>query len=138
VSRPAQYPPITGLPDACATAWALREQFTRAHAVFVLGTDGEVLQGLVLTGEDHTVHGVLGLAALGPADRYVDRDVLLISVRGDDDLSVVAEADVERFRGLETQTHASGARLLDWLHVSGEQVRTMRLACDPAARPWAA
>jgi hypothetical protein len=135
--RLRSYPPITGLADACAAAWAVRAEFPRGHAGFLLDFRGEVEDAVALTGEEHTAECVLGLLATRqPPGSPPSRSVLLISPVGDDDLDVLPEDDVRLWYRLEGESRRHGLTLLDWLHVTPESVRLMRMATTGEFTRW--
>jgi hypothetical protein len=105
----------------------------------VLGRAGRVEQGWALSGPEHDEGHVLTLAMLVPDRELAGRALLLVTARGDDDITELAEDDVTTWRRLQADVSSRGARLVDWILVGGEAgapdeaVRSMHLATDPAA-----
>jgi len=133
------YPPIRHFADAVCTAFAIHSQFDRARACFVLGPRGRVEQGWALTGPEHNEGHVLRLALCMPDREVAGRSVLLITARGDEDLTELAEDDVATWRRLQADVESRGAHLVDWILVGGEvgapdeSIRSMRFATDESA-----
>ena len=135
----AAYPPIRHFADAVCAAFALHQQFFRARVCFVVGASGKVEQGWALTGPEHNEGHVLNLALCIPDREVAGRSVLLVTARGDDDVTELAEDDVATWRRLQADVSARGATLVDWILVGGEvgapdeSIRSMRFATDPTA-----
>jgi hypothetical protein len=139
--RPARstYPPIRHFADAVCAAFGMHAQFDRARVCFVLGRAGLVEQGWALTGPEHDETHVLNLALQIPDREVAGRSVLLITCRGDEDLTELAEDDVATWRRLQADVESRGAHLVDWILVGGEvgapgeSIRSMRFATDESA-----
>jgi len=135
----AAYPPIRHFADAVCTAFALHAQFDRARVCFVIGANGRVEQGWACVDPEHEEVAVLNLALLVPEREVVGRSLLLITARGADDVTELAEADVATWRRLQADVESRGAQLVDWILVGGEagapeeSIRSMRFATDPSA-----
>jgi hypothetical protein len=133
-ARPQLYPPIKDFAHACATAFALHDQFGRARACFVIGSRGRVEQGWALTGPEHDEGHVLMLALAVPTREIAGRSVLMFTARGHDDVTELAETDVATWRRLQADVESRGAWLVDWILTGADDMRSMRFATDPTAR----
>lgn len=133
------YPPIRDFADAVGTAFAIHSQFDRARACFVLGPRGRVEQGWALTGPEHNEGHVLALALCMPDREVAGRSVLLITARGNEELTDLELHDVATWRRLQADVESRGAQLVDWILVGGEagapdeSIRSMRFATDDTA-----
>jgi len=73
-----------------------------------------------------------------PTRELTGRTVLLVTARGDDDVTELAEADIATYRRLQVDVAGRGARLVDWILAGDDMVRSMRFATDPdAVDTWA-
>ena len=135
----AAYPPIRHFAGAVCAAFALHQQFFRARVCFVIGVNGTVEQGWALTGPEHDEGHVLTLAMCVPDRELAGRSVLLVTARGGDDVTELAEDDVATWQRLQADVATRGATLVDWILVGGEvgapdeAIRSMRFATDPTA-----
>jgi hypothetical protein len=134
---PDFHPPIVELAHAIETAWGIHEHFGRAHAAFVLSASGEVLDAWAVDRPHHTPEEALGLALAGDSLGRGATAVLVVSARGDDDLSVLAEDDLATWRRMLARLEERGLLLLDWMVAAGDLFRSLRFSTDPRAEwPW--
>ena len=125
-------PPINNFAEAMSQLMAFEEEFGPMQGALVVDEKGAVVDGVVLTAAWHTVDHALTYVLLGA--RGPSESVLLFSVMGNVDISVLAESDVEAYQSLERRCRGAGVGLSDWLIAGGEFYRSMQLATAPPAR----
>ena len=130
--RQAQtYPPIRTFGDAISAAWGIHEQFGHACGCFVTTSDGEVVQGWVLTADWHTVDHVVDLALAVPDRELAGRRVIVVTAHGEEPRTVLAAEDVATWQRVADAVERRGARLVDWIQSGGEEFRSLHFSTDP-------
>jgi hypothetical protein len=124
---------INGFNDAVAYVWGMHDDLGRANAAFSVDGQGQVIDGIVLTAEHHTVDDALTYVLLGRLDLCHPRQVVLLSSWTDRDLRACADADAVTYRGVSARCAGHDAELLDWVQYDGAVFRSLRLALDPDA-----
>ena len=123
---------ISGVGEAMAAAFGIRDRFRRAHGAALLDGDGVVLDLTVFTAKHHSIETALqwaGCALASGAHRRPDRIILYSAVRRSvaDELR---EADIELLRRARARFAGAGVRVVDWLQCDGKVVRSIDLASD--------
>ena len=118
---------ISGLGDAMATALGIAKRFKRAHASVALDENGLVIDLTCFTAAHHSIETALVWADCLSYNDPRFRLLLLISA-GKEDVSTLAEEDVDVFRSAQRVWADRTIPLIDWLKSNRDGVRSMAIS----------
>jgi hypothetical protein len=126
--------PIQSFSDSLGVLMGLQERFGLVHAVFLLDADSRVVDGWAVTERPADAERAVAAGLFVSRATDVVRRALLLSA-GVDDVLLVEEADLERWRRYLAEFAAAGVELVDWLASDGVNIRSFAITAD-AESAW--
>ena len=118
---------IAGLADAMSAAFAVAERFERAHASVALDESGFTVDFTCFTAARHSIDAALAWADCLAYNESRFKSLILISA-GEEDVSTLADEDVQVFRSAQRVWTERGIPLIDWLKCNRDVARSLAIS----------